>query len=195
MTHQVNLPVLTTARLRLVPATAADTDALCALLWQPEVRRYLCDDVVFPREQVAGSLQSSVAHWPAGLGHWSIRNGQGKYVGFVELKPVSADIVAAAPHLAGEIEPMIAIAPPAWRSGYAAEALGAAIDHAFSTVGLARLAALVDEPNASSHRLMARAGFVAAGHCAGARFPLRIYRLTRSSSAAPASARPSGAGC
>lgn len=185
MAHQVNLPVLATARLRLVPATSDDTDALCALLWQPEVRRYLCDDVVLPREEIAARLEASVASWPAGLGHWSVRDGAGAYVGFVALQPVSADIIAAAPQLAGEVEPLIAIAPSVWRAGYASEALGAAIDHAFSTVGLARLVALVDEPNASSHSLMARAGFVAAGHCAGANFPLRIYRLRRPSSAAP----------
>lgn len=179
MAHHVKLPVLTTARLRLVAATAADTDALCALLWQPEVRRYLCDDIMFSREEIAARLAASVANWPAGLGHWSIRDGNDAYVGFIELQPVSADIVAATPHLAGEIEPMIAVAPSAWGSGYANEALGAAIGHAFGTIGLVRLVALVDEPNASSHRLMARAGFVAAGHCAGANFPLRIYRLER----------------
>lgn len=94
MAHDVKLPVLTTARLRQVAATAADTDTLCALLWQSEVRRYLCDDVMFSREEIAVRLAASIANWPAGLGHWALRDGAGSYIGFVELQPPPAAVPA-----------------------------------------------------------------------------------------------------
>ena len=164
------LPCLTTPRLALVPAVDADLDALVALLQQPEVRRYLCDDLVFPREQIAGFIDRARGNWPRGLGIWMLRE-RGRCIGSVELKPVEQ------PGLDGEIEPMIALDPDCWRRGYAAEALRAVIAHAFETLALPRLVALVDEPNLDSHRLMQKIGFTPTGACAGLRFPLAIYRL------------------
>ena len=176
MDAPVNLPTLRTARLTLTPATEADLDPLCALVWQPKVRRYLCDDLVFPREQLAGFLARSVANWAHGLGHWTIAR-DGARLGFVELKYAPAEI---APELAGQVEPSIALAPEHWGKGYAAEALRAAITHAFTTLRLARLVAKVDEPNEDSHRLMTRVGFRRTGRAPGPAWPLVLYRLERS---------------
>lgn len=177
MPRSVKLPPLETARLRLTPATEADLDPLCALLWRPEVRRYLCDDIVFPREQIAGGLARSVANWADGLGHWTIFDRTGARLGFVELKHAPAEI---APELAGQVEPGIALAPEYWGKGYATEALRAAIDHAFVTLRLARLVGTVDEPNQDSHRLMTRVGFARTGRAPGPAYPQIIYRLERS---------------
>jgi len=176
MPPPVKLPSLETARLRLTPATEADLDPLCALLWRPEVRRYLCDDIVFPREQIAGGLARSVANWGDGLGHWTIRDRAGVRLGFVELKHAPAEIAA---ELAGQVEPGIALAPEYWGRGFAAEALRAAILHAFGTLRLPRLVGTVDEPNLDSHRLMARVGFVRTGQAPGPAYPQVIYRLER----------------
>jgi RimJ/RimL family protein N-acetyltransferase len=65
--------------------------------------------------------------------------------------------------------------------------IGAAA-YAFDTFGLERLAAVVDEPNARSHRLMLRIGFTPTGITAtGPCYPLRTYRLARSAFRAPGS--------
>ena len=171
------LPVLTTSRLVLRPATDDDLERLLRLLRAPEVRRYLCDDVEMTREQVAAMLRESVADWSAGIGLWMISSHQGPPWGSVGLRHVADAVV---PRLAGEVEPTIAVAPARWGHGYAAEALAAVIGYAFRTLGRQRLVALVDEPNAASHRLMVKMGFAPLGVCAGPRYPLRLYRLTPS---------------
>jgi [ribosomal protein S5]-alanine N-acetyltransferase len=170
---------LTTPRLVLRAATADDVDPLWRLLIDPQVRRYLCDDHEMTRAEVAALVADGVARWPAGMGLWLLCDHEDQHVGCVGLQPVSADIVAHAPHLAGEIEPTIALAPDCWGLGLAAEALAAAVAYAFDSLGLERLVAVVDEPNERSHRLMARVGFTATGTTSGPCYPLRSYRLTR----------------
>ncbi|MGH6918907.1 MAG: GNAT family N-acetyltransferase [Geminicoccaceae bacterium] len=173
-------PTLTTPRLALRPATEADLDALWRLLTDPHVRRYLCDDQVLTRAEVQEMLAASIAQWPAGMGFWILRDREEKLLGCIGLHPVTAGIVAHAPDLAGEIEPTIALAPDCWGCGYAAEALAAAVAHAFATLGLEQLVAVVDEPNARSHRLMLRVGFTPTGTTTtGPCYPLRTYRLAK----------------
>jgi ribosomal-protein-alanine N-acetyltransferase len=167
-------PEQTAPRLLLKPATAADLDDLWRLLIAPEVRRYLCDDTELTLEQVAGLLDESIARASVGLGLWMIRSPKGEVIGCVGLQPVSA----AAPHLAGEVEPLVALAPAYWGQGFAVEALSAVLTYAHRTLGLQRIVALVDEPNAASHRLMVRVGFVVTGISPGPRYPLTSYRLT-----------------
>ena len=45
------LPTFATPRLRLEPLPPADGDRLHRLLIHPEVRRYLCDDIIVDRAQ------------------------------------------------------------------------------------------------------------------------------------------------
>jgi RimJ/RimL family protein N-acetyltransferase len=170
------LPALQTARLALRPATAADLDALHRLLTDPQVRRYLCDGQVFPREQVAGMLADAAALAPRGLGWWSIERA-GSAIGLLALQPVSAAALPHVPHLAGEVEPTVALAPAHWHRGYAVEALGAAVRHAFGTLGLPRLVAMTDAPNAASQAMLARSGFVKTGETTGPAWPQWTYRL------------------
>ena len=178
------LLTLVTPRLTLRPATEADLDALWRLLADPQVRRYLCDDRVLTRAEVEEILVESLAQWP-GMGLWLLHDHEERLVGGIGLHPVSPDIVAHAPHLAGEIEPTIALAPEHWGRGYAAEGLAAVLSHAFETLGLEHLVAVADAPNGRSHRLMLRVGFTQTGTTAtGPCYPLRTYRLTRSAFAA-----------
>ena len=65
------VPRLVAGGLVLVPAVAGDLDWLLGLLILPDVRRYLCDDRVFTREEVAGMLAETLA-LPDGLGMWRI---------------------------------------------------------------------------------------------------------------------------
>jgi [ribosomal protein S5]-alanine N-acetyltransferase len=174
------LPDLTTPRLTLRAATDADVDPLWPLLIDPQVRRYLCDDHEMSRAEVAELVADGMARWPAGMGLWLLRDRQNQHVGCVGLQPVSPSILAHAPQLAGEVEPTIALAPDHWGRGYAAEALAVIALHAFATLGLDHLVAVVDEPNEASHRLMARVGFTPTGATpTGPCYPLRTYRLSR----------------
>jgi [ribosomal protein S5]-alanine N-acetyltransferase len=180
------LPTLATPRLTLRPATDADQNELWRLLTDRQVRRYLCDDRILTQAELREMLAESMAQWPAGMGLWLLWGYEENVVGCVGLHPVSPDIMVHAPHLAGEIEPSIALAPEHWGRGFAAEALAAAAAYAFDTLGLGHLVAVVDEPNERSHRLMLRVGFTPTGTTAtGPCYPLRTWRLVRSALLAP----------
>jgi RimJ/RimL family protein N-acetyltransferase len=174
------LPRLETARLLLPPLVEADLDALhsLSLLTAPEVRRYLCDDAVLSRDAVAELQAKSAGLTSRGLGLWSITLLEGgSWAGCVGLQPVPDATSEARRDLVGAIEILVALAPAFWGRGYAAEAGGAVLHHAFATLGLSRVVALVDAPNAASHRLMRHLGFRPAGACPGPRHPLKVYAL------------------
>ncbi len=82
-------PTMTTAHLRLAPVTTADTERLADLLAEPDVRRYLCDDEVLPRETVAALIERSMALAASGLGLWAVATDSDPWIGCVGLLPVS----------------------------------------------------------------------------------------------------------
>jgi [ribosomal protein S5]-alanine N-acetyltransferase len=171
------LPELATPRLALRPCCGDDLDDLLALWTDPEVRRFLFDDATVTRDRAAAMLAEWEALGPRGLGAWTVRaRAEPPLLGCVALLPVSA-AASFAPELAGEVEPLAALAPAAWGRGYATEALGALVAHAFGALALPRLAAVADEPNAASRRMLERLGFTSTRTCAGPRHPLRLYAL------------------
>ena len=174
------LPELRTARLALAPAADADLDALWALWTDPDVRRFLFDDVAVTRELAAATLADTRAAADRGLGLWVVRarDGGPAPVGCAGLLPVTT-AAEFEPRLAGLVEPLVALHPSCWGRGYAAEALAALVRHAFDTLGLDRLAAVADVPNAASDRMLRRAGFRALGECDGPRHRLRTYLSER----------------
>jgi RimJ/RimL family protein N-acetyltransferase len=171
------LPEFVTERLRLVPLAETDLDRLYDLLTQPDVRRYLCDDLILERSQVEKLIRDVAGQGLDGLGLWSMLTIHGDWIGTVGLQRVSGDAAQAFPDVAGEVEPVIALRPEAWGRGYAEEVLRCATDCALLQLGHGCLVALVDEPNARSHRLLERIGFAVAGIGQGPRHPLRAYSL------------------
>lgn len=167
------VPLLTTSRLVLRPLEAGDVDVVWRMLALPDVRRYLCDDRILTREEVAGILEDGDA---AGMGHWVIEM-DGGFAGLAGLKPVAQVLVDLVPMLAGEIDPTIALLPAHWGQGLASEALGAVLAHGYGTLGRERIAAVCDLPNAASARMLARAGFVRTGEHQGVHY--RVVSWTR----------------
>jgi len=171
------LPVLTTPRLVLRPAAAADIDAVWHLLVLPDVRRYLCDDRVLPRDTVAGFIADRPG---LGMGIWIAERG-GAFAGLAGLKPVADELAALVPLLRGEVEPTVALLPEMWGQGLAGEALAAVLDHGFGALGLARIAAACDVPNLASARMLARAGFQPTGEFQGVFYRVRTWTKTAAS--------------
>ena len=169
-------PYLSMPRGRLRPARSGDLDGLVRLLHGEEVRRYLCDNAVLPRETVAKMLERSGQLDSDGLGLWVIELGREDFAGVAGLQPASWE-AGAAPEMASGIEPIIAVDPTSWGQGFAGEALDALIDYARGALGLARLVAAVDQPSARSHRLMRRCGFAAIGTAPGPAYELVLYTL------------------
>lgn len=167
------VPLLTTSRLVLRPLEGGDVDAVWRMLVLPDVRRYLCDDRILTRDEVAGILDDG---GDAGTGYWIIE-AAGTFVGLAALKPVAEVLVELVPMLAGEIEPTIALLPERWGQGLAGEALGAVLAHGYGALDRARIAAVCDLPNAASARMLARAGFARTGEHQGVHY--RILSWTR----------------
>ncbi len=169
-------PCLTIANGRLQPVSAGDLESLVTLLHDTQVRRYLCDDTVLPRETVAGMLAASDDLDPQGLGLWAIEHTGDGFAGIVGLQPASQD-AGSVPEMAGGIEPLIAIHPDHWGQELASTALGALIAYARDALKLSRLVAAVDRPNTRSHRLMQRCGFATIGTAPGPAGELVAYQL------------------
>jgi len=174
------LPTLSTDRLRLRPALAADGNTLWRLWTEPEVRRYLLDDVVVSQERAAELLEEWRGLEGDGLGLWVIASSDTDWlVGCAGLFPVTT-AAEFEPRLRGEVEPLVAVRPELWRRGFASEALRALLAHAFELLDLRRLVASVDEPNHASHALVQRLGFRRFSRTLGPRFPLVHYVLEQS---------------
>jgi RimJ/RimL family protein N-acetyltransferase len=175
----VTLRSLATARLVLTAVTRDDVDALWHVWRQADVRRYQFDDVEVTRERAAEVVDAALADARAGLGLWVIREaGRDAVVGVAGLRPVAREAEARA-GLGGLAEVIVSLAPAVWRRGYAREAVGAVIAYAFTSLKLTRLAAVVDEPNAASHRLVQWLGFTRVGDGVGPRYAFRAYVLVR----------------
>jgi [ribosomal protein S5]-alanine N-acetyltransferase len=173
------LPDLITARLDLRPAGNDDLDVLWALWAEPDVRRFLFDDVPVTRERAAEVLGHCLQAAEAGLGLWVARRRDAETViGCVGLMAAST-AAQYDPRLLCAIEPLAAFSPSVWGHGYATEALAAVVRYAFEQLGWSQLGAVNDVPNAASDRLVRRLGFEVTGECDGPRYRLRTYVLTR----------------
>jgi len=168
------LPTLTTPRLVLRPAAEGDLDAVWRLLTLPDVKRYLCDDKLLPREVVASILADHIAAAEQGMGMWIV-NHDGTFAGIAALKPVAAVLAELIPSLGGEVEPTIALDPALWGRGLAGEALGAVLAHGFGAICLPRIAGVCDAPNEASARMLARAGFRETGEHPGVYYRVKTW--------------------
>ncbi len=140
---------LETTHLRLRPCVPGDLGHLHALFTDPGVRRFLWDDRVIARDETAAVIDVSVASFAArGFGQWLAfpRDGA-ELVGFAGLRNVGDT---------SEVEILYGLAPTSWGRGLATEAARAVLRHGFRVVGLPRIFARADAPNAASIRVMQR---------------------------------------
>jgi len=147
----MKLPQIETNRLRLRPYTLDDLDALYSLWTDPGVRRYLFDNKILSREQVAADIQRSLVNFEThGFGEWAVcLRGHDPLIGFCGLR-----FLGDPP----EIELLYGIAPPYWGQGLATEAAMAVIRHGFEAHDLHRIIASVDVPNVASVRVLEKVG-------------------------------------
>jgi ribosomal-protein-alanine N-acetyltransferase len=147
----MKLPEIETARLRLRPFTPDDVDGLYCLWIDRDVRRYLWDDEVIPRERVATLIDESLASFgTSGFGLWAVfPYGEYVLVGFCGFWHFHDP-----PHL----ELLYGIAPAYWNRGFATEIASAMIRYGFDELGFERIDASTDAPNRPSIRVMEKAG-------------------------------------
>lgn len=159
---------LVTLRLRLTPFTREDFDEFfeaCVLdpavihYWwaygQPgltaeDKRRMAVEDFVEPAEQ--GLREHGLVVWTARLRDATLGR-EGDFVGMVGVVPPEVPSLGSEPDLG------YLLARRYQRLGLATEACRAVVADAFERYGLERLAALVDEPNVASSRVLEKIGF------------------------------------
>ncbi len=164
--------IIETARLQMRPCAAADAAPLHALWTQPDVRRYLWDDLVIARttadEAVARSEADFAAH---GFGHWMVRRREtDALVGGCGLRGMNDT---------GDVELLYALAPESWGQGYATEAARAVLAYAFTDLAYARVYGRTDTPNLASQRVLQRLGMTCEGETLHNDLPTTVYVLTR----------------
>ncbi|MDR3207764.1 MAG: GNAT family N-acetyltransferase [Oscillospiraceae bacterium] len=147
-------PILPTPRLRLRPFTPDDWRDAAVFYTDPEVCRYLYmtadPDGAAVRARLA---RFADAYRKGGFTLWAAeRLGDGRVIGAVVLNP-------AAEEGEKQVSAGYCFARDCWGSGYATEALGAALAYAFETMGVRRVTARRFAENAASARVLGKAGF------------------------------------
>jgi RimJ/RimL family protein N-acetyltransferase len=147
----------------------ADGDALFDLWTDASVRRFLFDDRVISRAEARDFLERSEASFEeAGYGLWlSFEKATGALAGFAGLLRSSGDD----PHLIFGTDARL------WGRGYAFQAASAVLRYAFETLGIARVAADVDEPNHASIRVLEKLGMRRTGRRIVEDRPLLDYEI------------------
>ena len=147
--------VVETERLHLAPFTQTDVDALHALWTDPDVRRYLWDDIVIPRSKAEEIVAASEAGFRSrGYGFWSLHrrtSPEGALIGFCGFRPFEGSDVP---------ELLYGILPSYWGRGLVTEAGRAAIQFGFERCKMPRIVAATDTPNQSSVQVRQRLGMV-----------------------------------
>lgn len=148
------LPAVTTARLHLRRPLPDDLDALAAVfeqeaVWHWPFRRGRT------REETAAFLDRTIRHWDTlGYGLWLVVDlAAGRVVGYAGLS-----VPAFLPEILPAVEVGWRLEPAVWGRGYATEAATAALDEAFSALGLAEVCSLPEPSNLASVRVCERLG-------------------------------------
>jgi ribosomal-protein-alanine N-acetyltransferase len=145
--------VLETDRLLLRELAMTDLDDLAALYRDPEVRRYFPDGTRTyeqTREELAWVID--VYYGRYGYGLWAaIDRASGAFVGRCGLLPWQ---------IGGrtEVEVAYLLDRSVWGRGLATEAARAISAHAFATLPVERLIALIDPANTASRRVAEKIG-------------------------------------
>ena len=143
-----------TSRLALRGLQAEDADAFEAVFCDPEVMRYSAGlrDRAWIDQWIRGNVERATAGDPI--------------VPYAVVSKASNEVIGycgwlAFPDINGqpEIELGYRLARAHWGRGFATEAAEAACAHAFSTMGLSRLIALIDPGNVASIRVAENVGF------------------------------------
>lgn len=158
--------LLTSARLVLRPATAADHSWLLDHWTAPEVRRFLFDGAILTSAEITRVIEGSIRSFAAaGHGLWLIHLAHSA-LGTAGLRPLD-DL---------GLELTYSLAPGVWGNGYATEAAAAVIDYALGHLGLPEVLAEVDEGNTTSIAVMKKLGMTPFDFVPGLLGPMTRYR-------------------
>lgn len=147
------LPTIVAQEVKLRWITPEDVPALFEVFGDPEVCRYWSRPPLADVAAAAALQQEIQALFEErSLFQWGIAlPASGALIGTCTLASLDA--------VHGRAEVGFALKRDAWGRGHAADAVGALVAFAFTTLGLRRLEADADPRNAASIRVLERAGF------------------------------------
>ena len=169
----MNAPyTLQTPRLLLEPMREDDVDAMTAHWREPDVRRYLWDDELVPKETVEAIIADSMALFEnEDIGLWMLRSQDGgKLAGFTGFTVIGDT---------DDIEINYSIATEFAGQGLATEAAAAAMGYGFHAGGLERIWGETDPPNAASVRVLEKLGMAFVEQYTRNGLPTLRYCITR----------------
>jgi RimJ/RimL family protein N-acetyltransferase len=148
------LPDVRTDRLDLRRFMKSDLDELTQVFAHPEVWQFPYGRA-FTRAETEVFLELQIAEWDAvGFGCWVARTSHdGRIIGYVGLS-----VPTFLPEILPAVEVGWRFAPAAWGQGFATEGATAALDQAFSTLGLDRVCSVPQAENPPSARVAERLG-------------------------------------
>jgi RimJ/RimL family protein N-acetyltransferase len=157
-----------TRRLRLRVVGIADVESLHALWTNASVRRFLFDDRSISAEEARSFVERSCATFERrGYGLWTVSaHDDDRIVGFAGFLASHED----APNL------VYGMHPDVWGRGYATEAAAGVLRYVARSVGLVEAKADVDEPNASSIRVLEKLDMTRVGRAIVHGRPLLYFR-------------------
>jgi ribosomal-protein-alanine N-acetyltransferase len=164
---------IVTERLRLMPVTPADEDALCALFWHPQVGRYLSEDT--PTDEAIRQIIDANADPSSVASFWRVTYDGSALVGLVGVWRPSTAALALRPIGWRSLELVVAFHPDAWGKGLASEAVEPVVAYGLSDGVTFAVLGAVAEPNRAAHALMTRCRFTPLGRVAGPVYPIIVY--------------------
>ena len=143
-----------TTRLELRRFEGSDLDELAGVFSHPEVWRFPYGRG-FSLDETTAFLEDQIRHWAEHrFGLWCARQlSDGRIIGFVGLS-----VPTFLPEILPAVEVGWRFAPSAWGQGYATEGAAAALDEAFTGLGLERVCSITQAGNARSARVAVRLG-------------------------------------
>ena len=146
-----NPPHIQTECLTLRPPILNDLDDLHRVWTDPDVRRYLWDDQIIPKERTTQELHKTIDCFTThGFGLWAVcLKGHTQLIGICGFLPEDN---------LREAELLYAIAPAYWKQGLVTEAAKAVLHYGFESQGFERIVASADAPNVGSIRVLEKIG-------------------------------------
>lgn len=165
-------PELETQRLRLRSFREDDLDAWTRITGDAETMRFLGDGRPYDRDQAWRSIGYMLGHWQIrGYGLWAAEEkATGALVGRIGLYR---------PEGWPGLEVGWLVARPRWGEGLATEGARAALEHAFTAVGAARVISAILPANAASIRVAEKIGERYAEHRPLQGHRVAIYAIRR----------------
>jgi [ribosomal protein S5]-alanine N-acetyltransferase len=164
--------VLETSRLKLILIREIDWQILAEILWNPFVRKYLCDDQMMAENDINEMiLTSQLSFQEKKYGLWFI----------VEKTSREVSGIVGLWHFFTEEQPQLAYAllPQYTGKGLATEASQRIVDYSFNDLEFNYLTASCDRDNLMSQKVLERLQFQKFKEEVKAGMPLIFYKLER----------------